>query len=152
MAIQHATNCRSASLSHEGSTYVAPDAKIHCLRDYIVLEPVGIDYGSVIEVKDSCKPTRGIVKAVGPGVYPKRYDHPDKHRRTRMWDSKVFQPCEVKVGDLVELGGMDIGGYSFQTFMWGDKLHVICREADVSGVVTDDLPEIDNHADLTAAA
>lgn len=129
------SGARSAELSQKSSTYVHPDAQIRCLRDQIVVEPLPVDHGGLIEVVEDVKPLRGIVKVVGPGHYPKRYDHPDKHRRTKMWDSKQFQPTEVKVGDIVELGGYEYGGYNFQQFMWGTKIHILCREADVSGIV-----------------
>lgn len=126
---------RSAELSHDSATRVAAHENIRCRRDYIVVEPLKVDHRVPFMVIERTKPLRGIVKAVGPGHYPKRYDHPDKHVRTKTWDSRTFQPTEVKVGDVVELGGYEYGGYAFQTFMWGDVLHVICREADVSGIV-----------------
>lgn len=128
------TSERSARLSHDGNTYVLAEAKIRCLRDHIIVEPLDVPHSKVLEIVENTRPVRGIVKAVGPGHYPKRYDHPEKHRRTKMWDSSAFQPTEVKVGDVVELGGIEFKGYSFQTFLWGDKTHLICREADVSGV------------------
>jgi co-chaperonin GroES (HSP10) len=134
MTIQTATGGRSARLSHDGNTYVPADAKIRCLRDQIIVEPLDVPHSKVLEIIEHTKPVRGVVKSVGPGHYPKRYNHPDKHQRSKMWDSKVFQPTEVKVGDIVELGGIEFGGYSFQTFLWGDKTHLICREADVSGI------------------
>ncbi len=108
------------------------------MRDQIIIEPLPVDHSDVLLVVEHTKPLRGIVRAVGPGHYPKQYDHPDKHRRKKMWDGKHFQPTEVKVGDVVELGGYQYGGYAFQQFMWGDKMHIICREADISGVVTDE--------------
>lgn len=129
------SGARSAELSQASATYLRADQEIRCLRDQIVVEPLPIDHGGVIEVLERTKPVRGIVKAVGPGHYPKCYDHPDKHRRTKMWDSNYFLPTEVKVGDIVELGGYEFGGYGFQQFMWGDKMHIICSERDVSGVV-----------------
>jgi hypothetical protein len=132
MAIQHAFDGRSASLSHDGNTYVPAECKIRCLRDQIIVEPLDVPHSNVLAIVEHTKPVRGVVKAVGPGHYPKRYDHPDKHKRSKMWESKTFRPIEVQVGDVVELGGIEFGGYSFQTFLWGDKIHLICREADVS--------------------
>lgn len=108
---------------------------IRPLRDQIIVEPLKTVLSKTIVVIEDTLPLRGIVKAVGPGCYPKRYDHPDKHKRSKMWDSEVFEPTTVKVGDVVELGGYDHRGYSFPQVYWGDKLHLICREADVSGVV-----------------
>ena len=129
------TGRRSAELSWASLSHVAAHETIRCLRDYIIVEPLEVDHRTMIVVKEHTKPLRGIVRAVGPGHYPKRYDHPDKHARTKTWDSKSFQPTEVRVGDVVELGGYEYGGYNFQTFIWGDKVHLICREADVAGIV-----------------
>lgn len=130
---------RSARLSHDGNTYFPGEAKIRCRRDYLIVEPLAAALSPNLQIVEHTRPVRGLVKAVGPGVYPKKYDHPDKHKRTKMWESKVFQATEVKVGDIVELGGIEFGGYSFQTFLWGDKVHLVCREADVSGVIEEDL-------------
>ena len=128
---------RSASLTQEGSTYVHANETIRCRRDYMIVEPLPADLSPNLQIVEHKRNLRGIVKAIGPGHYPKRYDHPDKHRRTKMWDAKVFQPTEVKVGDLVELGMIEGNGYQFQSFLWGDKRHIIVREADVSGVHND---------------
>lgn len=126
---------RSARISHDSSTAIPADAKIRPLRDQLIVEPLNVVLSQTIITHEDTKPLRGIVKAAGPGHYPKCYDHEEKHRRTKMWDSDVFHPTQVKVGDVVELGGYGIGGYSFQTLHWGEKLHIICREADVSGIV-----------------
>lgn len=123
---------RSAELSHKTRTEISADAKLRPLRDVIIVEPLEHNLSAVIHVINELKPVRGIVKAVGPGTYPKQYDHRDKKKRTKMWDSKAFRKTEVKVGDVVNLGGLDIGGYAFDSFYWGDKLHMICREEDVA--------------------
>lgn len=135
MSIREASHGRSAELSLKSRTEFPADAKLRPLRDNLFVEPIDTVYSAIIDVIHTDKPMRGIVKAVGPGHYPKIYNHPDKAKRTKMWESKTFQPTEVKVGDIVELGGLQYGGYSFQTFYWGDKLHLICREADVVGIV-----------------
>ena len=132
------TGARSSELSQSSGTFVAAHQTIRCLRDQIIVQPLQVEHSAILDVIEHTKPVRGIVKAVGPGHYPKRYDHPDKHRRSKMWDSKRFQPTEVKVGDIVELGSpQGERGYSFQQFMWGNDLHILCREADVSGIVTE---------------
>lgn len=125
---------RGKRIGQETSDLIPESAKIRPLRDQIVVEPLEWRPSEIIDVAYLGKPLRGIVKAVGPGHYPKQYDGP-KGRRTKSWDSKAFLPTEVKVGDVVELGGLELGGYLFQTFLWGAKEHVICREADVTGVV-----------------
>ena len=135
MSIQIAPGARSARLTHDSNTDVPAEKDIRPLRDQIILEPINVALSKIIVVHEDTKPLRGIVKRVGPGCYPKVYDHPDKHRRTKMWDSEVFQPCVVKPGDVVELGGYGHQGYTFPSFYWGGKLHLIIREADVSGVL-----------------
>lgn len=135
MRIEPARDGRSARMTNESNTDIGEHQTIRPLRDHIIVEPLNVVLSKYVLVKEETKPLRGIVRAVGPGHYPLCYDHPDKHRRTEMWESDVFWPTTLKVGDVVELGGYDYRGYSFQTFYWGGKLHLICREADVSGVI-----------------
>jgi hypothetical protein len=139
MGIKLNSSGMGGELSYDTSTYIEPDAKIAPMHDYLVIEPLGVEHSKILAVIEHTKPLRGIVKAVGPGHYPLCYDHPDKHKRTRMWRSSVFLPTQVKVDDVVELGAVKIDGrivgYSFQQIMWGNRMHILCREADVSGVV-----------------
>jgi hypothetical protein len=67
-----------------------------------------------------------------------------------MWDSPAFQPTECKVGDVVELGMVGGDGYAFPQIMWGGKLHIIVREADVSGICEPDDPTAEQLADVLA--
>lgn len=139
MGFKLSANGMGGELSSNSITYIAPDEQIRPLHDNIVVEPLDVEHSRILTVIENIKPVRGIVKAVGPGHYPLRYDHPDKHKRTKMWRSDTFQPTQVKVGDIVELGAVNIdgriAGYSFQQITWGSKMHIICREADVSGIV-----------------
>ena len=120
---------RGAALSHVSATFVPADAKLRPLRDVLIVEPIEGTLSAIIQVINEEKPVRGIVKAAGPGCYPKRYDHPDKGKRTKMWDAKCFRPCDVKVGDTIEFGS-----FAFDAFYWGTRLHLMMREEDVSGV------------------
>lgn len=129
---QITTSGRSGEISFKDRTEI--HGKVRLLRDQMLVEPMETVWSAIIDVILITKPMRGIVKAVGPGHYPKKYNGP-RGKRTKSWDSKIFQPTECKVGDIVELGGLQHGGYSFQTVYWGDKLHLICREADVVGIV-----------------
>lgn len=139
MGVKLKTNGMGGELSYASTTYIHPEESIRPMHDFIIVEPLNVEHSALLEVIEHTKPLRGLVKAVGPGHYPLCYDHPDKHKRTKMWRSKTFQPTEVKVGDVVELGAVRIDGritgYSFQQIMWGSKMHIICREADVSGIV-----------------
>ncbi len=138
MAFDKSYAGRSAQLNHDTITRLPATAQIRCLRDQIIVEPLIVVHSATIIVIERTKPLRGIVKAVGPGIWPRKYDRPEKHLRSKTWDSKVFRPCEVKVGDVVELGGSEIGGYAFQTFYWGDVLHLWAREEDVA-VLSEDM-------------
>ena len=133
--MDHAPDGRSASLNTEGKNLLEAHETIRPLRDMIVGEPLPADLSDTLAVVERKRNLRAKVKAVGPGCYPKRYDHPDKHRRTKMWDSKVFLPTTVKPGDIVELGMVDGNGYHFESFLWGGVKHIWFREADVSGIV-----------------
>lgn len=110
---------------------IPKESTIRPLRDQIVVKPLSWVPSAIIEVVYTGKTLRGEVLAVGPGCYPKQYSKD----RKKSWDSKAFLPVDVKVGDVVELGGLELRGYQFDEFLWGDQHIVICREADVTGVV-----------------
>lgn len=123
-------------IGNETLAGIPADAKIRPLRDQIIIEPLDWEPSKIIAVAYRGKPLRGRVLAVGPGRYPLKYNGP-KGKRTKSWDSKHFQPTEVKVGDIVELGGLEIGGYLHHTFRWGERECVMVREPDVAIVVED---------------
>lgn len=127
------------------SMYAIPaDQNIRPIRDQIVIEPLDANPSKIIElVENHVKPLRGKVLAVGPGCYPWLYQEHlggpwsmsvPKGKRVAQKQSKAFRPCDVKVGDIVQLGGLEIGGYLHPRFRWGNKEVVICREEDVAGV------------------
>lgn len=131
--MDHAPDAR---IGNESNAYVPAEAKIRPLRDQIILEPLDWEPSKLIRVVYGGKPLRGRVLAVGPGLYRRKYDGP-KGKRTKSWLGKHFQPTTVQVGDVVELGGLELRGYLFQTILWGTKTVVICREADVAMIVED---------------
>lgn len=120
-------------VGNETLTFVPAHKHIRPLRDQIIVEPLPWEPSKTIAVVTHAKPLRGIVRAVGPGTYPKRYNGP-KGKRTKSWDAKCFRPCDVQVGDVVELGGLEIGGYLHTTINWGGKEVIMCREEDIAGI------------------
>ncbi len=133
---------RSAELPHKTVTTIPAQAKLRPLRDVIIVEPLDGNLSAIIHVINECKPVRGVVKAVGPGHYPFVYldaqgdklpDH-RRDKRKKLGHSAHFVATSVKVGDVVNLGGLENNGYSFDSFYWGPTLHLMCREADVAGV------------------
>jgi co-chaperonin GroES (HSP10) len=121
-------------IGNETNVIVSEQETIRCLRDHIVVEVLAWEPSKILEVVYRGKPLRGRVLAVGPGRYPIKYDGP-KGKRTKSWDSKHFLPTDVKVGDVVEFGGLEIRGYLFTTLRWGDKDCIVCREPDVAVVI-----------------
>jgi len=122
---------RGVRLGNETFDHVPASCRIRPLRDQIIVEPIDWQPSKIVQVAYSGRTLWGRVLAVGPGRYPLKYDGP-KGKRTRSWESKAFLPCDIKVGDRVDLGGLEIGGYLHPTFRWGRKTVVICREADVA--------------------
>jgi len=120
---------------------VAPGETLRMLRDNILLEPIDWQPSHVIDLVRFGRPLRGIVKAIGPGCYQKRWRYTTtkegNRQRCGYQDTLTFVPTEVKPGDIVELGGLNVfdgQGYQFQDVMIEGKTHLICREADVCGV------------------
>lgn len=123
-------------LGRKRTEIIPKEATIRPLRDQIVVKPLAWRPSAVlaelgVEIVWQGKTLRGEVLAVGPGDYPKVYSKD----RKKCWDSKTFRPTELKVGDVVELGGLEINGYQFDEYLWGDQPIVICREQDVTGVI-----------------
>ncbi len=125
---------RGVSMSVETVDFVPADCALRPLRDQMIVEPLDVVHSRILIVYVETKPLRGTVRAVGPGCYPKRYDHPDKAKRTKMWDSMAFRPTVTRVGDIVQLGGIAWGGFAFEGFFWGDTYCIHCREEDVCGI------------------
>lgn len=115
------------------------------IRDGILLEPLDWNPSHVIELVRFGRPLRGIVRAVGPGAYEKRYeykidDKTGRRERSAVRETSIFRPTQVKVGDTVELGGLstfDGAGYQFQDVMFEGKTHLLCTEKDVCGITND---------------
>jgi len=138
------TTSRGGYAAHHSMDFVPASVRLRPLRDNLIVEPVDVVYSRILIVKVDSKPLRGVVRAVGPGHYPIRYqdkwgdyipDH-DRKRRQKMAAGTHFVPTECKIGDIVHLGGLAIGGYAFEQFFWGDRVHLHCREADVCGIET----------------
>jgi co-chaperonin GroES (HSP10) len=100
----------------------------------IIVKPLEWRPSEVIEVVRSGRPLRGAVVAVGPGEYPKKYRKDANGNRTSFEYSRHFQPTEVRVGDIVELGGLNVfdgHGYQFSEIVIGTETHLVCSEKDV---------------------
>jgi co-chaperonin GroES (HSP10) len=128
-------------LSDRGLNFIAPELDIRPLRDQIIVKPLPLKWSDTVDAEYSGEVTRGTVIAVGPGCYPNIHERgtkPGKDGRPvpyhTITPSRVFRPTEVRVGDIVELGGLEIGGYLFPK-VWADGAWcIICREQDVAAL------------------
>ena len=112
--------------------------EVRMLGDRILLKPLDWEPSKILTVVRKGRPLRGVVMAVGPGHHPMKYKpHPDGKRRIVEY-RKRFQATEVKVGDTVELGGLNIfdgQGYEFPQIVVGNETMLVITERDVAGVV-----------------
>jgi co-chaperonin GroES (HSP10) len=107
------------------------------LGDRILLRPLPWKPSDTLEVVRHGRALRGEVMAIGPGHNPLKYK--TRGDKTKTMDySKHFRPVDVKVGDIVELGGLNVfdgKGYQFPEVVVGTETMIICSERDVAGVI-----------------
>lgn len=116
--------------------YLPAGTKLRPLRDRMVVKPLEWKPSAIIEIAgDTRKPLRGEVIAIGPGQRQKRYHKNSRGEVHKMGETGRVIPCEVQVGDIVELGGLEINGYGFPDIVIGTERYIICQEQDVCGVV-----------------
>jgi hypothetical protein len=119
-------------IERKAHDFIEASERIRPLRDYCVVRPLEWNPSRTIQIAGNTRRTlRGTVTAVGPGCYPWEYNRD----RSKRWARKKLRPTDIKVGDIVELGGLEIGGYDFPIISIGNVPHVICREEDICGVV-----------------
>lgn len=117
------------------ATILEAGSKLRLLRDRILLRPLDWVPSRIITVIRQGRPVRGIVEAVGPGRYYRRYrPHPTNPNQRQFVETSTFIPTEVKAGDVVELGGLNVydgQGYNFPQVVIGTETFLICQEQDV---------------------
>ncbi|HEX4605388.1 MAG TPA: hypothetical protein VH724_15415, partial [Candidatus Angelobacter sp.] len=96
-----------ARVTNATITAIPASAQLRPLGNSLIVEPLDWEPSKILNVVYMGHPLRGVVRAAGPGKHPTRYNG-RKGARTRSWESKVFVPTTVKVGDVVELGGLEI--------------------------------------------
>lgn len=109
--------------------------KLRLLRDRILVRPLDWTPSCVIQVIRHGRALRGVIEAVGPGRYYRRYrPHPTDPNKRQYSERETFIPTQVKPGDVVELGGLnafDGLGYNFPQVMIGTDTFIIAQEQDV---------------------
>lgn len=120
------------------------NGQLRMLGDRILLKPLDWDASKTIIAIRHGRPVRGLVVAAGPGEWATRIvtgkrDGKDFRKR---YETRVFVKTEVKPGDIVELGGLNVfdgkGYIPLLEVMVGTEAHIIYREKDVA-IVRDDL-------------
>lgn len=121
-------------LSDRSINFVPQGRRIRPLRDQIIVKPLPLALSDTINANWDGEVVRGTVVAAGPGCYPRIHQRGFKngqpYRTVRQ--SLHFRATEVKIGDVVELGGLEIGGYLFPKVWFDGDWCVICSEQDVA--------------------
>lgn len=99
--------------------------------DRILVRPLNWDASAAIIAIRYGQPVRGEIVAAGPGAYEIAYNRD----RSKCWETNTFIPMQLKTGDIVELGGLEMNGYPFVTMTINNESLVLCTERDVCGVV-----------------
>lgn len=102
-------------------------------KDRIIVKPLHWDESTKIHSIRKGSPVRGEVIAVGPGTYRKRYSE----NRTKVTETNVFIPMEVKPGDIVNWGGLNIfdgDGYAFPEVNIDNERHLIIQQGDICAI------------------
>lgn len=110
------------------------NGRLRMLGGRVLLRPLEWDASKIIIAIRHGRPVRGEVVAVGPGYNPMKYKTGPKGPRTLMDYSRFFQPTQVKPGEIVELGGLNIfdgAGYQFTDVLLNGVFHLICHEKDI---------------------
>lgn len=128
----------SAALKLDRAEIFPEGTKLRMMGDRILLRPLDVKWSERIVVAREGRPVRGEVLAVGPGRHPIKYKPSSKpgHRMATLANN--FQPTEIKVGDIVELGGLNVfdgRGYEFPEVIVGAERLLIVTERDVAGVL-----------------
>lgn len=106
--------------------------------DRILVRPLDWEPSRIIVAIRKGDPVKGVIVAVGPGIHPvsKRIKSRDG-KQTTIHFAKRFQPTEVKVDDVIHLGGLNIfdgQGYKFPKVVVNGEVLLICTERDVAAV------------------
>lgn len=133
-------------LERRAPDFIKTTETLRPLRDHLIVKPLewdAVKKGSKLVAIRHGSAVRGEVLAVGPGRYEKRYkyQHEKKPGERKFYTLKnLYIATEVKVGDIVELGGLELNGYGFPTILWGHTECIICQEQDVC-MIRDDLSQ-----------
>ncbi len=125
------------TLDRKRLEFIPADATIKPIGDRMFVKPLPALTSSVLSVVHESKALRGVVLAVGPGYREKKRYRNSRGEVRAVGETGRITPTQVKVGDVVELGGLEIGGYNFPRVIVGHDECIICQEKDVAFVVVE---------------
>lgn len=128
------------TLNDQSNAEILPaGTRLRMLRDRILLKPLDWEPSKIISVARRGRPLRGVVVEVGAGRLLRKYrPHPTDPTKRQYVDSARFVATEVRPGDVVELGGLNVydgQGYNFSQVIIGTERYLICQEQDVACIV-----------------
>lgn len=125
-------------VERKATDFVGQNETLRPLRDQIIVKVLPLKLSDTIHADWSGGAVRGQIIAAGPGCYVNVHDRGTKdgkeYRTVR--PGKHFRKTEVRVGQIVHLGGMENGAYIWPEIYIGHDRHVICRELDICGIET----------------
>jgi len=107
------------------------------LHDRMLIRPLPWKPSEVLDVVRYGRPVRGEIVAIGPGEYPKKYKRDANGQKKSFEYSRHFRATELKLGQIVEIGGINIfngDGYKFDEVIVGNETLLMCCEKDVAVV------------------
>lgn len=106
------------------------------LREKLLVKPLPPHLSQTIHADWNGEAVRGEVIAAGPGTYPNLHERGERDGKSyrRVKQLAAFRPCDVKVGDVVQLGGMELGGYLWPHVQVGGVDCILISEQDVCGI------------------
>lgn len=126
------------TLDRKRLEYLSPTATIKPLGDRCFVRPLPALTSSVLEVVHESRALRGVITHVGPGYREKKRYKNSAGEVYKIGETGRVTPVELKPGDVVELGGLEIQGYNFPRVMIGNVEHLIIQERDVAIVLEND--------------
>ena len=126
------------TLDRKRVEFISPTATIRPLGDRIFVRPLPNITSKVLSVVHEGRALRGVVTHVGPGYREKKRYKNSRGETVKIGETGRVTPVELRPGDVVELGGLEISGYSFPKVMIGNVEHLIVQERDVAIVVEPD--------------
>lgn len=113
------------------------NGSLRMLGDRILLRPLPWKPSETIDVIRFGRPVRGTIVSIGNGENPKKYKRNREGQKVSFEYSKHFRPSELKPGDTVEIGGINIfdgDGYKFEEITVNNETLLVCSEKDVACV------------------